>query len=53
MSMEMVLEGNILQIMATLLKLLPMDLIKHLVYFTLILCKPDSTLRLNYNYIHG
>ena len=29
MSMEMVFESSILQIMVTLLKLLPMDLIKH------------------------
>ena len=28
-SMEMVLEGSILQIIATLLRLLPIDLIKH------------------------
>ena len=33
----MVLEGSILQMMATLLKLLPMDLIKHFVHITLIL----------------
>ena len=41
--MEMVLEGSILQMMATLLKLLPME-DKTFLYILLLLCKPDSRL---------
>ena len=37
------IEGSILQVMATLLKMLPMYLIKHL-YILLLLCKPVSRL---------
>ena len=41
-SMETVLAGSSSQMMATLLKLLAVDLIKHFCTYYLLLCKPGA-----------